>query len=184
LLSLKNRELIDFCEERVIVGLPFMDAETNKLMRLSFIAGESDNERIDAAELSALDEMGLKRIEHIYYFNKAKEFASNISKIISQYKWDYYYKQIRVTATGLTSSNSGLVTANEISKLRITLNDLLIQSLNDQAVRRINAGDFMKSHEEYMKTQERLAESLLRIPQENINESEVTDEKQQEKALS
>jgi hypothetical protein len=171
LTSLQRRRLIDFKDEWHI----------RTCADKTIVASDKQYEIIEFAELRALKQMGLEKIQHVYLTNRVKNFKFRVGKIIENLGWDFYYKQIKIAYTGVFDVQKTPIN-KDIERLKIELNDLLIQYINKQAEKDAQRADASPEQHRYIDVQKRLAESLLRIPQNIKNESEVNDDERQQKA--
>lgn len=160
--NLKNRKLLSYQEQIIIVPIKGD----------GFIASDNDIRRLDAVAHSVLESMGLISMIQVYCKFKSREFYDEVNERLSElYGWRYSFKQYKLIYTPENIIRA--IPESEIELQRLTLNDSIIETINDGATKLLE-----KNENKWNTAYERAKKEYLAfgIGNPRISDNEVVDE--------
>ena len=160
LKSLRNRRLIDFSKETIMV-----DADG-----IYMLSDDNDKCNILEAEREVLQEFGYEKMIQVQLSFKTKSFYKRVYEILDEkYGIKYYFKQIRIIYTSTDIINALPILQEKLNKK--LLNERIVDTLDKQAYQRyyknFNGWNDNYLPFDYLQAQDILTQALIALSTDN-----------------
>lgn len=154
LRSMKDRALITWKKQTVVI-----QPETKGG---SFIANDIEEDAIEKAKKTVLDEMKVKKESWVYFLSRQNEFYQKLGRILNEkYGWEYIFNRFCISADKECTIDE--IPEAEVEAQKRALNSIVFEALNMDAEK-----EYQKNGERYLDgmTQFRLPDWYIEVQRE------------------